>query len=103
MLQHNWALIEGSENGTASVFFFHDEGEPIGFAGYSRAQLRGRCAIVDSLKFESVQLAEEGLSRNGFRLHRVGEIVGSDVKPSGNFFDLRTTEEGVYSTQGYWK
>ena len=103
MLQHNWALIEEFESGAAIVYFFHDNGEPIGFAGYSRAQLRGRCAIVDSLKFESVQLAEEGLSRNGFRLYRVGEIVGSDVKPSGNFFDSRTTEEGVYSTQGHWK
>ena len=103
MLQHNWALIEKSEAGTATVFFFHDKGDPMGFAGYSRAQLRGRCAIVDSLKFESVQFAEEGLSRNGFRLHRVGEVVGSDVKPSGNFFDSRATEEGVYSTQGHWK
>ena len=103
MLQHNWALIEESENGTATVFFFHDKGEHIGFSGYSLWQLKGRCAIVDSLEFESVQLAKEGLSRNGFRLHGIGEMLGFDVKPRGNFFDSRGTEEGVYSTQGYWK
>lgn len=103
MLQHNWALIEESEAGVVTVFFFHDEGEPIGVAGYSRAQLRGRCAIVDSLNFESVQLAEEGLLRNGFRLHRVGEMLGSDVRPYGNFYDARAKEAGVYSTQGHWK
>ena len=103
MLQHNWALIEEFESGAAIVYFFHDKGETIGFNAYSLGQLKGRCAIVDSLEFESVQLAEEGLLRNGFMLHRAGEMLGSDVKPSGNFFDSRATEEGVYSTQGHWK
>jgi hypothetical protein len=103
MLQHNWALIEKSGVGIATVFFFHDNGEAIGFTGYSMVQLKGRCAIVDSLEFESVQLAEEWLSRNEFRLHRVGEILGSDVKPRGNFYDARKTESKVYSKLGNWK
>ncbi len=102
MFQHNWALIEEVPDGSAIVYFFHDKGEVISFSGYSMWQLKGRCAIVDSLEFESIQSAEEGLSRNGFSLHGVGEMVGSNMKPGGNFFDSRATEEGVYSKNGHW-
>ena len=102
MLQHNWALIEEEADSSAVVYFFHD-GE-IGMAcyGYSKQQLKGRYAIVDSLNFESVQLANDALSRNGFRLHKDEELLGSDVKPLGNFYDARPFEEGVYSRQRNW-
>jgi len=103
MLQHNWALIEEGADGSAAVYFFHDGEAGMGCYGYSRAQLKGRYAIVDSLDFESVQLAKEALSRNGFRLYGADELLGSDVKPQGNFFDVRTMEEGIYSTLGNWK
>ena len=102
MLQHNWALIDEKADGSATVFFFHDGEVGMGCYGYSRAQLKGRYAIVDSLDFESVQIAKEALSRNGFRLHGDEELLGSDVKPQGNFFDARAMEEGVYSRQGHW-
>jgi hypothetical protein len=103
MLQHNWALIEESGTGTATVFFFHDCGDvKMASHGYTKKQLEGRCAVIDSLGFQSVHLAEIGLIENGFRVHRKNEFLGSDVKPSGNFYDAREMEEGVYSTQGYW-
>lgn len=102
MLQHNWALIEEGIDGSATAYFFHDGEVGMGCYGYTRAQLKGRYAIVDSLDFESVHLAKEALSRNGFRLHGDGELLGSDVKPQGNFFDVRAMEEGVYSKQGNW-
>lgn len=103
MLQHNWALIEKGGDGSATAYFFHDGEVGMGCYGYSRAQLKGRYAIVDSLAFESVQLAKDALSRNGFRLHGDDERLGSDVKPRGNFFDVRAMEEGIYSRQGNWE
>lgn len=102
MLQHNWALIEEGTSGSATVYFFHDGEVGMGCYGYTRAQLKGRYAIVDSLNFESVHLAKEALSRNGFRLLGDGELLGSDLKPQGNFFDVRAMEEGVYSRQSHW-
>ena len=103
MLQHNWALIEEGLDGAATVYFFHDGEVGMGCYGYSRAQLKGRYAIVDSLDFASVQLAKEALARNGFRLHGDDERLGSDVKPRGNFYDVRAMEDGVYSRQNNWK
>lgn len=102
MLQHNWALIDEGSHGFATVYFFHDGEVGMGCYGYTRQQLKGRYAVVDSLEFESVEIAKEALSRNGFRLHREGELLGSDVKPLGNFYDVRQFEEGVYSRQGHW-
>jgi hypothetical protein len=103
MLQHNWALIEESGTGAATVFFFHDGEVGMRGYGYSREQLKGRYAVVDSLNFDSAQLAKEALSRNGFRLHENWELLGSDVKPRGNFYDVRSFEDGIYSSQGHWK
>lgn len=103
MLQHNWALIEEGAGGSATVYFFHDGEVGMNCYGYSRAQLKGRYAIVDSLDFESLQLAKDALARNSFRLHGDDERLGSDVKPRGNFYDVRPFEDGVYSRQGNWK
>jgi hypothetical protein len=89
-------------DGSATAYFFHDGEVGMGCYGYTRAQLKGRYAIVDSLDFESVPLAKEALFRNGFRLHGDEEPLGSDVKPQGNFYDVRALEEGSYSRQGYW-
>jgi hypothetical protein len=47
-------------------------------------------------------MAKEALARNGFRLHEDEERLGSDVKPRGNFYDVRLFEDGVYSKQGNW-
>jgi hypothetical protein len=104
MLQHNWALIEEGADGSAIAYFFHDCGDTnMPCHGYSMKQLKGRCAVIDSLNFESVRVAEEALSRNGFRPHGDDELLGSDVKPRGIFYDARLTEEGIYSRQGNWR
>lgn len=103
MLQHNWALIEDGSDGSATVYFFHDCGDTnMPCHGYSIKQLKGRCAVIDSLDFSSVGDAIDALSRNGFRPHGKDELMGSDVKPFGSFYDARSTEEGVYSRQDNW-
>jgi hypothetical protein len=99
MLQHNWALIEEAADGSATVYFLHDSGLNVAPNGYSLKQLKGRSAIVDSLDFESVQLAKEALARNEFWIHEEGDPLGSDMKPVGSFYDVRVFEVGVYSSQ----
>ena len=102
MLNHNWALIERSKGQTVVVYFFHDRGYTKGYGGgYTRSQLENRAAVVDSLKFQSINLAMVALLRNGF--HRLIENPGPwDGKPEGILYDARETEEGIYSKAGYW-
>ena len=104
MLVHNWALIENNPNGTATVYFFHDQGlaknaDP----RYKYSQLKGRCAVIDSLDFEDDALAECELEFNGFQQlsKRPGPWDGSE--PFGTFYDARLSEDGLYSRLGFWK
>ena len=104
MLVHNWALIETNSDETATVYFFHDNGiTKNGCQEYKLFQLKGRCAVVDSLNFEDADTAEYALGHNGFQLlkRKAGPWDGSE--PFGTFYDARATENGVYSKEGYWK
>lgn len=105
MLCHNWALIEEGQYKSVTVYFFHDQGGTNGRdsgASYTSRQRKGRCAIVDSLEFETVDDAVLALGWNGFQ--RLAERPGpwDGEQPHGNFFDARATEEGIYSKAGYW-
>ncbi len=102
MLQHNWALLEPHSDGTATVFFFHDQGSSFNDTGYKHHQIKDRAAICDSLDFVSVAAARRALHRNGF--DRLKDYPGPWVgcEPSGHFYDARDTEKGVYSKQGHW-
>ena len=102
MLQHNWALIEQLE-GKIAIYFFHDMGSTKGFLNdYTLKQLKNRCAVVDSLEFNSIDEAKEALYRNGFE--RLEENPGpwDGYQPYGNFYDARMGEEGIYSKAGHW-
>ncbi len=102
MLQHNWALIEGNDKGV-TVYFFHDLGTTVGSMGpYKLSQLRNRCAIIDSLDFESSEAAIEALDVNGF--NRLVDYPGpwDGSQPHGNFYDARDYQVGIYSKGGYW-
>lgn len=104
MLVHNWALIEKNTDGTATAYFFHDLGTTKNATpGYRYYQLKGRCAVVDSLDFEDEELAAFELEFNGFQelSKKPGPWDGSE--PFGTFYDARETEEGIYSRGGYWK
>lgn len=104
MLVHNWALIESSCNKTATVYFFHDNGSTkSGSQNYKLFQLKGRCAIIDSLEFENQDAAKLALGYNGFRQLETNAGPWDGNVPLGNFYDARATEEGVYSKAGYWK
>lgn len=102
MLQHNWALIETKDKGV-TVYFFHDLGTTVGSMGpYKLSQLRNRCAIIDSLDFESNEAAIEALDTNGF--NRLADYPGpwDGSQPHGNFYDARDHQSGIYSKGGYW-
>ena len=104
MLVHNWALIERNTDGTATVYFFHDLGTTKNAnPGYSYYQLKGRCAVVDSLNFEDEELAVFELEFNGFQdlSKKPGPWDGSE--PFGTFYDAREREDGIYSRGDYWK
>lgn len=104
MLQHNWALIEESVDGSATVFFFHDCGATnVPCRSYKISQLKGRSAIVDSFEFDSLKSACEGLRSNDF-IPVADAPSGIDIgmQPQGVFYDARSTEKGLYSKKGYW-
>jgi len=104
MLCQNWALIELHEDNAATVFFFYDQGiTENSVPNFNYALLEGRCAVIDSLEFDSVDEAVYGLDRNSFsRLEeKPGPWDGSE--PIGNFYDARASEHGIYSRAEFWK
>jgi hypothetical protein len=104
MLQHNWALIEESVDGSATVYFFHDCGATnMPFPSYKMFQLKGRSAIVDSLEFDSLESACKGLRRNDFMpVKEALSGIDTGMRPQGFFYDARSSENGIYSREGNW-
>lgn len=103
MLQHNWALVEETDEGMIVAYFAHDGGVHKGSSPYKYKQLKNRVAIVDSLEFECWVDAWAALSANGFtRASEAGENIYL-YSPEGVLWDARATEPGIYSKQGYWK
>jgi hypothetical protein len=90
MMSHNWALIEVNVDHAATVYFFQDTPHP------------DRPAVIDSLNFENVLAAQQGLRRNGFSLLKKtpGPWLG-DV-PKGHFYDNRASGNLIYSKLGFW-
>ena len=104
MLCHNWALIEENSNGTATVFFFYDQGiAEANDSNFKYSELKGRSAVIDSLNFENVNDAKYDLHKNGF--NRLDEKPGpwDGQEPVGIFYDARSIEKGVYSKSGLWR
>ncbi len=103
MLQHNWALIETSNKKT-TAYFFHDLGIQSGYSKrYKIYQLKNRCAVVDSLDFESIKAAELELQQNGFMRLKDNPGPWESSQPNKNFYDAREDEAGIYSKSGYWR
>lgn len=103
MLQHNWAIVEETDEGGIVVYFAHDEGIHKGPSPYKYKQLKNRIAIVDSLEFDCWVDAWAALQNNGFEhADEAGENINLST-PVGVLYDARATEPGVYSKQGYWK
>jgi hypothetical protein len=92
MLSHNWALIEGNPDSTATVYFFQDQasGE--------------RPAIIDSLQFAEKIEAWGALNHNGFTLLKDTPGPWMNSEPKGHFYDARPAAgKGIYSSGEYWK
>jgi hypothetical protein len=91
MLCHNWALIERNDDGSATVYFFQDQGG------------KERPAVIDSLSFVGVREAREGLKRNGFELLKTYPGPWMGCEPKGFIYDGREANNLVYSQLGYWR
>lgn len=90
MLCHNWALIERNDDDTATVYFFQDQGG------------KERPAIIDSLSFEGIREARDGLKRNGFEFLKSYPGPWMGCEPKGFISDERSAGNLVYSELGYW-
>jgi hypothetical protein len=104
MLQHNWAVIDDTTNPT-TAYFFHDGGitkRPSGFEFRAKDNEKF-IAIVDSLNFDSRELAEHALALNGFTKIEDDNHPFAAYRPVGTVFDARSTESGIYSNDGYWR
>lgn len=108
MLVHNWALIEATNSNEAVVYFFHDQGKAKGggqspnpFKTYN--QSNGYIAVVDSIDFETVLLAKDGLLQNGFKRLALAPEPLQGLEPQGMIFDARKYEKGIYSSGEYWR
>lgn len=91
MMSHNWALIEMNADDSATVYFFQDTPEP------------DRPAVIDSLHFENVLAAQQGLGRNGFNLLKKTPGPWLRDVPKGHFYDNRAAGNLIYSKLGYWE
>jgi hypothetical protein len=91
MLAHNWVLIDRNPEGTATVYFFRDC--PHG----------DRPAIVDSIEFNSVIDAREGLMQNGFKRLKDHPGPWMGCEPKGFICDKRNEADKIYSNGNYWK
>ena len=104
MLCHNWALIETHANETVTVYFFHELGTTLCLnPDYNHDQLNNRCAVVDSIDFETMELALQAMRVNGFYNLKKTKKFLLGQEPFGHFYDAREIEEGIYSKKGYWK
>jgi hypothetical protein len=90
MLCHNWALIERNDDDTATVYFFQDQGG------------KERPAIIDSLSFEGIREARDGLKRNGFEFLKSYPGPWMGCEPKGFIYDNREAGNFIYSQLGYW-
>ena len=100
MLQHNWALIEDTDNSTV-VYFLHDGGNTLRFNKLKNG-FTDEGIVVDSIEFSTKALAIEALRKNGFMLEAEFQLARDDYRPRRPFFDGRMVEDGIYSKQGYW-
>jgi hypothetical protein len=90
MLCHNWALIERNDDGTATAYFFQDQGG------------KERPAVIDSLSFEGIREARDGLEKNGFKLLKSYPGPWMGCEPKGFIYDDRVAGNHIYSKLGYW-
>ena len=91
MLCHNWALIERNDDGTATAYFFQDQGG------------NERPAVIDSLSFAGVREARQGLKENGFELLNTYPGPWMGCEPKGFIYDDRDANNLIYSQLGYWR
>ena len=108
MMVHNWALVENQATGETVIYFFHDQGKTKGGGASPNpyklfSQSSGYIAVIDSLEFENVFKAEQGLSHNGFTMLADTEGSWTGGEPEGQIYDARKYESGIYSSGEYWQ
>lgn len=83
-LQHNWALIEVSDNNTATILFIHDG-----------------AVVFDLINYNSIESAESALLKNGFNQYlnkkfNFTQLASPPQKPYS--YSLRP----IYSSGEFW-
>lgn len=87
MLQVNWALIEKNVHGAATIYFIHEDS-----------------GIFDTISYSLVELAQDGLKRNGFTRYIDDiEAQGFFIPPSPPFRHATYTNGNIYSSGRFWK
>ena len=85
-LQQNWALIDVNPDETATVHFVDDASR-----------------VFDLMQFDTVELAERGLRRNGFNRFaddkKAQEFIGPPDPP---FFNKPICRKPIYSSGTFW-
>lgn len=114
MLSHNYATISEDPGGKAIAYFFYDGGKHYGRlpkyirADYAKEIFSNASCIIDSLEFDSAQIAEKKLVQNGFTLidQERNEYLmqhASEHHPKGeSFFDMRDFNDEPYSKEDFW-
>lgn len=86
-LQQNWALIDKLEGESVKVFFIHDAS-----------------GVFDEINFDSEQVAQSSLIRNGFRRYSEDLKAQDFIRPPQSpFFRAIHPNGPIYSSGRYWK
>lgn len=88
MLQHNWALVDESRDGSGvTVYFLHD-----------------RSGVFDRMHFHDSHSAEVGLRRNGFaRFCDDSEVQEFLTPPGPPFWEAEHPNGPIYSSGRFWR
>jgi hypothetical protein len=87
MLQQNWALVEAEEAEAVRVYFINDAS-----------------GVFDDMAFASVNAADEGLRRNGFRpIAEDSELQSFLRPPSAPFRRVSHPNGRIYSSGRFWR
>lgn len=85
-LQQNWAVIEPSEAGTCTVYFFGDTS-----------------GVFDEMDFDNAEAAETALRRNGFKcFDEDADAQEFIAKPQGPFERRPHPNGPIYSSGRFW-
>lgn len=87
MLQQNWALIDNIAEDIVCVYFIHDGS-----------------GVFDRMNFDTIDLAIQGLKRNGFNRYVDDKESQKFISPpKAPFYEAKHPNGPIYSSGRFWK